>query len=289
MNSKKFFTYFSCFVSLVLLFSVAFSTSSCRRVSEKTSMILATTTSTEDSGLLGVLLPEFEKKTNIEVKVVSVGTGQAIAIGEKGDADCLLVHDRAKEDLFVEQGHGSYRMDVMYNDFILIGPKEDPANLKNATDISEALKNILATQSPFVSRGDQSGTHSKESSLWKNADIQAEGSWYISAGQGMGAVLLMADEKQAYTLTDRATYLKYMKDQKIDLQILFEGADPLLNPYGVIPLNPEKHPKVNFKAAEAFAKFITSLDGQKIIEAYGKEEFGAPLFFPDSENYRKSK
>ncbi|HOI24587.1 MAG TPA: substrate-binding domain-containing protein [Caldisericia bacterium] len=283
-------TLFSCFVTLFLLFSIA-SLSSCKpkepvQVQEPSTMILATTTSTEDSGLLKVLVPAFEAKFPVTVKVVSVGTGQAITIGEQGDADCLLVHDRAKEDKFVADGFGAYRMDVMYNDFVIIGPSEDPAGIKTASDAIEALKLIAQSQSSFVSRGDQSGTHSKELKLWKEAGIEPITPWYISAGQGMGAVLLMADEKLAYTLTDRATYLKYTKDGKISLTLLFEGSTPLLNPYGVIPVSKEKHPSVNFLAAEQFAKFITSLEGQTIIAEFGTADFGSPLFFPDSEEFK---
>jgi tungstate transport system substrate-binding protein len=280
----------SCLVTLFLLSSFI-SLSSCKpkeviEVQEPSSMILATTTSTEDSGLLKVLVPAFEAKYPVTVKVVSVGTGQAITIGEQGDADCLLVHDRAKEDKFVADGFGAYRMDVMYNDFVIIGPANDPAGIKNATDAINALSLLSQSQSTFVSRGDQSGTHSKELKLWKEAGVEPVTPWYISAGQGMGAVLLMADEKQAYTLTDRATFLKYTKDGKITLELLFEGSAPLLNPYGVIPVSKDKHPSVNFLAAEQFAKFITSMEGQKIIGEFGTADFGSPLFFPDSEEFK---
>ncbi len=280
----------SCSITL-LLFFLLISLISCKpkealQIQKGSSMILATTTSTEDSGLLKVLVPAFEAKYPVTVKVVSVGTGQAITIGEQGDADCLLVHDRTKEDKFIADGFGAYRLDVMYNDFVIIGPANDPAGIKNATDAITALNLLSQSQSTFVSRGDQSGTHSKELNLWKEAGIEPAVPWYISTGQGMSAVLLMADEKQAYTLTDRSTFLKYAKDGKITLELLFEGSAPLLNPYGVIPISKDKHPSVNFVAAKQFAKYITSMEGQKIIREFGKTDFGSSLFFPDSEEYR---
>lgn len=274
------------FLVLGLVFCFIFSFASCKKTAQTpASIILATTTSTEDSGLLGVLVPAFEEKHGIEVKVISVGTGQAMTIGQQGDADVLLVHDRNREDSFVADGYGAYRLEVMYNDFVLIGPKDDPAGVEFAWDIAEAFALIAEFQSSFVSRGDQSGTHSKENSIWTNAGIEPHTPWYVSAGQGMGAVLLMADEMQAYTLSDRATFLKYLKDNKISLNILFEGDAPLLNPYGVIPVNPDRHPDINFVGAELFAQFITSTEGQAIIETFGVKDFGLPLFFPDSEEY----
>ncbi len=272
-----------------LAFSLITSLASCNKTAHvPSSIILATTTSTEDSGLLGVLIPAFEEKYGIGVKVISVGTGQAMTIGQQGDADVLLVHDRSREDAFVADGYGAYRLDVMVNDFILIGPEDDPAGVQYAQDIAESFAFIAKLQSSFVSRGDQSGTHSKEISIWHKAGIEPQTPWYISAGQGMSAVLLMADEMQAYALSDRATYLKYIKDSKISLKLLFEGDAPLLNPYGVIPLNPDRHPDVNFKDAELFARFITSLEGQSIIEVFGVDDFGSPLFFPDSEEFRQN-
>jgi tungstate transport system substrate-binding protein len=250
------------------------------------SMTLSTTTSTFDSGLLSVIVPIFEKANHVKVKIVSVGTGQSIAIAQKGDADCVLVHARALEDKFMNDGFGTFRFDVMYNDFIIIGPKSDPAGIKSTKTAIEAFQKIASTQSTFISRGDKSGTNVKELDVWKAAGIEPKGTWYVSAGQGMGAVLLMADEKQAYTLTDRATYLKYMKDKKIQLVILNEGSKTLLNPYGVIPVSPAKFPGLNSKMADRFAYFITGIPGQTLIGDFGKKDFGASLFFPDSDEYK---
>lgn len=251
------------------------------------SMTLSTTTSTFDSGLLGELVPVFEKANHVKVKVVSVGTGQSIAIAQKGDADCVLVHARALEDQFMKDGFGTFRFDVMYNDFIIIGPSSDPAGIKSAKTAIEAFQKIASAQSTFISRGDKSGTHVKEQDVWKAAGIDPKGTWYVSAGQGMGAVLLMADEKQAYTLTDRATYLKYNKDKKIGLVILNEGSKNLLNPYGVIPVSTVKFPGLNSKMAIRFAYFITGIPGQIMIREFGKKDFGTSLFFPDSLEYRE--
>jgi len=251
------------------------------------SMTLSTTTSTFDSGLLGELVPVFEKANHVKVKIVSVGTGQSIAIAQKGDADCVLVHARALEDQFMKDGFGSFRLDVMYNDFIIIGPSSDPAGIKSAKTAIEAFQKIASTERLFVSRGDKSGTHVKELDIWKAAGVDPKGTWYISAGQGMGAVLLMADEKQAYTLTDRATYLKYNKDKKIQLVILNEGSKNLLNPYGVIPVSTVKFPGLNSKMADRFAYFITGIPGQIMIREFGKKDFGTSLFFPDSDEYKE--
>ncbi|MDM8527304.1 substrate-binding domain-containing protein [Anaerolineales bacterium HSG24] len=258
---------------------------------------LATTTSTYDSGLLTEILPDFENRYGATVEVIAVGTGQAIQLGEHGDADVILVHARQREDAFVEAGFGINRQDVMYNDFIIIGPADDPAGIHGLTDVSTALAQIAQQQSLFVSRGDDSGTHIKEQGLWqttqlplitesspKNTDknaVKPDGDWYLSAGQGMGAVVSMADEQQAYTLSDRATYLA-RKATQLDLEIMVEGDSRLFNPYGVITVNPEKHPSVNSVAANTFIDWLTSLETQKLISQFGREQFGQPLFVPNS-------
>ena len=242
---------------------------------------LSTTTSTENSGLLYELLPPFEKQFNVKVDVISVGTGKALELGKNGDADVVLVHARNLEDQFVADGFGVNRRDVMHNDFIIIGPTADPAGIGKAKTAAEALKLISKKKSSFVSRGDKSGTHNKELSLWNTAKTKPSGSWYIESGRGMGDVLIMAHEKGAYTLTDRGTYLAFQKDGKINLPILFEGDPTLFNPYGIIAVNPERHPSVNYVMAMALIGWVTSPAGQKIIAEYGKEKYGAPLFYPD--------
>jgi tungstate transport system substrate-binding protein len=245
---------------------------------------LATTTSTYDSGLLDYLLPEFKKETGIEVKVVSKGTGEAMELGKRGDADALLVHAKAKEEQFIKEGYGVQRFDVMYNDFIVVGPKEDPAKIKEKAynDPNSALKLISDSKANFISRGDESGTHTKEKELWTGAKIQPEGSWYISAGKGMGAVLQMAAEKKAYTITDRATYLS-MRD-KLDLAIVCEKNDILYNQYGVIKVNPEKH-KIKDKEAQEFVDWILSDKVQNdLIKNFGKDKYGEALFIPNAKN-----
>jgi len=241
---------------------------------------LATTTSTDDSGLLDYLLPEFQKDTNYQVEVIAVGTGQAIVMGEAGDVDVLLVHSRAAEDKFVADGFGVDRRDVMYNDFLIIGPAEDPAGIKGTTDALAAFKAIADKKAAFVSRGDDSGTHKKELTVWQKAEVEPAGEWYIEAGQGMGDTFMMANEKKAYTLIDRATYLA-LKD-KYQLETMVEGDAALFNPYGVIPLNPEKFPNRDFEGATAFAEWLTSEKGQKMIGEFGVEEFGQALFIPDA-------
>jgi tungstate transport system substrate-binding protein len=241
---------------------------------------LATTTSTQDSGLLDVILPELEKDINYTVKVIAVGTGQAIEMGEAGDVDVILVHSRAAEDKFVADGFGVDRRDVMYNDFLIIGPADDPAGIKDSTDTIAAFKTIAAKQAAFVSRGDDSGTDKKEKGIWTKAEITPAGTWYIESGQGMGDTFRMADEKKAYTLIDRATYLA-QKD-KYKLEVIIEGDKSLLNPYGVIPVNPEKFPNVDYEGATKFAEWLTSEKGQKMIGDFGVQEFGQQLFVPDA-------
>ena len=202
---------------------------------------LATTTSTQDSGLLEFLLPDFEKQAGVKVDVVAVGTGAAIKLGEDGNADVLLVHARAQEDAFMKAEHGVRREDVMYNDFVIVGPASDPAKIKGMPSAADALKTIAAAGAPFISRGDKSGTHTKELAVWKAAGLEPKGAWYRSAGQGMGAVLNMAQEQQAYTISDRATYLTRAKAD-LKLVVLVEGDKSLFNPYGVIAVNPRKTP-----------------------------------------------
>ena len=251
---------------------------------------LATTTSTNDSGLLDAIVPDFEEQYNASVQVVAVGTGQAIALGEAGDADVILVHSRSREDAFVEEGHGTARYDVMYNDFIIVGPTEDPAAIVGTPTASDGMAVIAATESTFASRGDDSGTHSKELSLWKAAGIEPDPNavWYKSLGQGMGATLNFANESGAYTLTDRGTYLS-QSDALTALGVVVGGAsidenvDPaLLNPYGVILVTPDKG-NINAELASEFVKWITSVEVQEQISVYGVDAYGQPLFYPDSE------
>lgn len=250
-------------------------------------LILATTTSTSDSGLLDFILPDFEAKTGIQVDVVAVGTGQALALGENGDADILLVHARTREDAFMEAGHGSRREDVMYNDFVIVGPTEDPAGIRDQNRVSRALENIMNSESSFVSRGDDSGTHTKEKSLWAEAGLEPSGDWYISAGQGMGSVLTMADELQAYTLSDRATYLARTLTGTA-LEILLEGDPILFNPYGVMAVHPDKGSHIQNDLANQFIDWIISVETQEMIGQFGIEEFGSPLFTPDSAAWREA-
>lgn len=245
------------------------------------SIILATTTSTQDSGLLDYLLPRFTEETGVKVEVIAVGTGQALTLGQDGNADVLLVHARSLEDQFMADGHGVRREDVMYNDFIIVGPADDPAGIKGATSAANALAKIAKAQATFVSRGDKSGTHSKELAIWKAAGVDPAGDWYISAGQGMGEVLTMSSEMSAYTLTDRATYLARFK-AGLALEIMIEGDPILFNPYGVIAVNPDKSPKIQLDLANAFIDWLTSLPVQQKISEFGVEEFGQPLFKPDS-------
>ncbi len=239
---------------------------------------LSTTTSTENSGLLAVLLPPFEKLFNVKVDVIAVGSGKAIVLGKNGDVDVVLVHERAAEDKFVAEGDGVNRRDVMYNDFIIAGPQDDPANIRGLKNAADAFAGIAKAGARFISRGDQSGTHIKEKDLWAKAGIVPQGKWYHEVGQGMGAVLKMADETKAYTLTDRGTYLAMTG--KLKLETLCEGDAVLLNPYGIIAVNPAKFPHVNYLKAMALIGWITSQEGQKIIREFGKEKFGQPLFYP---------
>ncbi len=244
-------------------------------------IILATTTSTQDSGLLDVLLPIFEKKTSYFVKTIAVGSGQAMAMGQKGEADVLLVHSPAAEQKFVAEGYGINRRLVMHNDYIIVGPPEDPAKLKGLKSSSAAFKQIASGKSLFLSRGDNSGTHSKEKEIWKTAGINPEKEkWYQQTGLGMGQTLNVAAEKKGYTLADRGTYLALKKN--LGLDILVEGDAILLNIYHVIEVNPAKWPKVNSPGAKAFADFMVAKETQSIIKTFGVDKFGSPLFFPDA-------
>jgi tungstate transport system substrate-binding protein len=247
--------------------------------------ILATTTSTQDSGLLDFILPDFEREFGVAVDVIAVGTGQAITLGENGDADVLLVHARSREDAFMEGKHGVRREDVMYNDFVIVGPESDPAEVRGMADAAAAFKKIAVSEAAFVSRGDESGTHTKELSIWKAAGIEPVGSWYISAGQGMGEVLTMADEQLAYTLSDRATYLARTK-AGLDIVVLVEGDRVLFNPYGVIAVNPEKNANIQLDLANQFIDWIISVPVQEKIAQFGAAEFGESLFIPDSEPWK---
>ncbi|MDD3652565.1 MAG: substrate-binding domain-containing protein [Desulfotomaculaceae bacterium] len=242
-------------------------------------IILATTTSTQDSGLLDYILPKFEEKTGYTVKPIAVGTGAALAMGEKGEADVLLVHAPADEKKLVDSGAAINYQLVMHNDFIVIGPTADPANVKGSQAV-DAFKKIATAKAIFVSRGDESGTHKKEKEIWKTAGITPEGDWYHQSGTGMGATINIANEKLGYTLSDRATYLAQKKN--IKMEILSEGDKSLLNVYHVMQVNPDKFTKVNEAGGKALVEFMVAPDTQKLIEEFGKDKYGEPLFFPDA-------
>jgi tungstate transport system substrate-binding protein len=263
--------------SLLLAFSfiVVFAAAAQAADSASRNVILSTTTSTRDSGLLDVLIPMFEKQTGYSVKTVSVGTGQALALAAKGDADVALVHAPALETKYVADGKLLNRRLVMYNDFVIIGPKDDPAKIRSAKT-SAALKAIEQAKASFVSRGDNSGTHTLEKTLWKEAGVEPKGSWYIEAGQGMGATLGIANERNAYTITDRGTLLALRK--RVDLPVLIEGDRALLNIYSVMEVNPANGPRVNTAGGKAFADFMVAPQTQNVIKSFGLEKFGQPLF-----------
>jgi len=239
---------------------------------------LATTTSTENSGLLDDLLPRFKAATGYEVHVIAVGTGKALRMGRDGDVDVVLVHAPAAEQKFVDEGYGEHRLPVMFNDFVLVGPHEDPAGLAKARDVADALGRIAAGQNTFVSRGDDSGTHKKELSLWKQAGVAPGGSWYREAGQGMGKVLQMADEMNAYTLTDRGTWLAYR--DKTRLMVSYQGDEGLFNPYAIIEVSATRYPDLNHKAARALIEWIRDSEGQEAIAAF--RQSGEQLFTPSA-------
>jgi tungstate transport system substrate-binding protein len=268
----------SSFVLAVLFVAIAHFTSAS---AEGRSIIVASTTSTQDSGLFGYLLPIFKAKTNIDVKVVAQGTGQALDTARRGDADVVFVHAKAQEEKFLAEGFGVKRFDVMYNDFVLIGPNSDPAGVKGK-DIETALKAIQAMTAPFVSRGDRSGTHSAELALWKQAGIDiaaTKGPWYREIGQGMGAALNTAAAINAYVLADRGTWISFRN--RGDLEIVVEGDRRLFNQYGVMLVNPEKHPAVKKELGQAFIDWLVSPEGQSAIAGYKID--GQQLFFPDAE------
>jgi tungstate transport system substrate-binding protein len=239
---------------------------------------MATTTSTDNSGLLKVLLPKYEAKCNCKVRVISVGTGKAMELGKNGDVDVVLVHARPAEDKFIAEGHGVNRRDVMYNDFILVGPQSDPAGIKKQKSIIEAFKQLSEGKSRFISRGDNSGTDQMEKSYWKQAGIEPKGAWFVSAGLGMGEVLTMAGEMQGYTLTDRATYGAYR--DKTGLEIVVAGDPKMFNPYGIIAVNPKKYPAINYDGAMDLIEWITAPEGQRAIAAFNVN--GEQLFFPSA-------
>jgi len=248
---------------------------------QQKTIILATTTSTQDSGLLDVLLPIFEKKTAYFVKTIAVGSGQAMAMGQKGEADVLLVHSPSAEKKFMADGYGVNRRLVMHNDYIVVGPSEDPAKMKGLKSSQEAFKKIALAKALFLSRGDNSGTNSKEKEIWKAAGINPEAEkWYQQTGLGMGQTLNVAAEKKGYTLADRGTYLALKKN--LNLDILVEGDAILLNIYHVIEVNPAKWPKVNAAGAKAFSDFMVSSETQGVVKTFGVDKFGSPLFFPDA-------
>ena len=243
-------------------------------------LVLATTTSTQDSGLLDDLLPRFEKATGIKVKTIAVGSGEALAMGRRGDADVLLVHSKAAEDEFMAQGYGALRLDVMYNDFVLVGPPSDPAAIRGL-GAAEAMRKIATKLALFASRDDRSGTHARELELWKRAAVDPAGRrWYVATGQGMGETMRIASEMRAYTLADRGTFLALKKS--LDLAVLVEGTPDLRNSYRVIVVSPEKNPKTRVAEARRFAEWIVSDEAQKAIAAFGKEKFGEALFVPDA-------
>lgn len=242
-------------------------------------LLLATTTSTQDSGLLDVLVPEFERQTGYTVKTIAVGSGAALRLGKEGEVDVILVHSPLAEEFFMAAGHGVNRRLVMHNDFVILGPPHDPARLRGLTDAAEAFRRVAARGALFLSRGDESGTHIKERALWGAAGLIPSGNWYQETGIGMGQTLLVASDKQAYTLADRGTYLA--QRENLTLEVLVEGGPPLFNVYHVMQVNPEKSRRINAEAAAAFVRFITSKMAQDLIRGYGVDLYGQPLFLPD--------
>lgn len=274
-------------------------------VAEDQILKMSTTTSTQSSGLLDLLLPEFKADTGIEVKVIAKGTGAAIRDGMDGNVDIIFVHAKAREENFVAEGYGTKRYAVMHNDFVILGPAADPAGIKGMSDAGKALAKIAAAEASFISRGDDSGTHTKEQFLWKESGLPLEeksqtilkkgkkkevvslvpaGSdeWYRSIGQGMGKTIVFTEEKQGYTMSDRGTYIKfkYGKTPAVELEVLTEGGEALANPYGIIPINPQKHPHVRHELAQQFVDWLISEKGQKMIDGYRLE--GKQLFYPDA-------
>jgi len=262
------------------LLAAALLLAGCGQAAERKNVILATTTSTQDSGLLDVLLPLFEKQTGYRVKTIAVGTGEALAMGKRGDADVLLAHAPAQEKEIVAAGFAIERRIVMHNDFLIVGPEGDPAGIHGNSDGAESAARIAETGARFISRGDNSGTHLREMSLWMSAAVEPDGDWYFSVGQGMGATLLFAAQKDAYVLTDRSTYLS--TKERTGLVPHVEGDPLFLNIYSVMEVNPERFPKVNHAGATAFSEFIRGREAQEIIRGFGVEKYGQPLFIPDA-------
>lgn len=242
-------------------------------------LMLATTTSVYDSGLLQVLIPPFEKKCGCRIKVSAQGSGAALSRAKLGGADAVIVHDPEAEEKFMAEGFGVNRRGIMHNDFVIIGPKDDPAGIKGETDAARAMKKIYDAKAFFYSRGDESGTHTREKVLWKKSGLEPQGTWYKRTGSGMGSTIMVADQEGGYTLADRSTFLS-MKG--VSLVILSEGDPLLLNRYSVIAVNPAKHPQVNYQLAMYFIGYLTSQEGQRMIRDFGKAEHGAPLFHPDA-------
>ena len=247
---------------------------------ERTDLILATTTSTQDSGLLDSWVPMFEEEYPYSVKVIAVGSGAAMEMGKEGECDVMLVHSPAAEEEMVEEGFAVNRKAVMHNDFIIVGPASDPAGIADATSAADAFTRIAESQSTFISRGDESGTHTKELKIWDAAGIEPAGEWYVESGKGMGDTLRIASEEMAYTLSDRATYLNLKAG--LELEVLFEGDEILNNYYHVMEVNPDKWPDVNNEGAVAFSDFVTGTEAQEFLNEFGVEEFGEPLFYPDA-------
>ncbi len=273
LSMTKVFTLIQCFAVTALIFCLDFAQA-------ENDLRIASTTSTEATGLFSYLLPPFETQCQCKVHVIAVGTGKALKLGENGDVDLVFVHSRVDEDKFVAQGFGVDRRDVMYNDFVLVGPHDDPARVRAAISGVDAMKRIVDSKQTFVSRGDDSGTHKKELALWKTANIQPQGMWYLSAGQGMGEVLFIASERSAYTLSDRSTYIALT--QKLELDVVYSGDKSLHNPYGVIAVNPVRFPDVNYATAKQFIDWITSATGQQLIASFKAN--GQQLFFPSAKN-----
>jgi tungstate transport system substrate-binding protein len=270
------------FATLALsLLALSIATPAMANPPEADKLVLATTTSTMDSGLLDFLVPVFAKENGCKVQIIAVGTGAAIRYGKDGNADVVLVHDPVAEAQVVKHGFFVERKYLMYNDFVIVGPAGDPAGIKGLASATEALKMIEASRATFVSRADQSGTHKKEQRLWEAAGIKPKGSWYLEAGAGMEAILRIANEKRAYSLTDRGTYLAHQKEY--DLPILNDGDNELFNPYHIMLVAPAKHPFVNYSLAKKFSDFLTSERGRKMIAEYGVDKYGQPLFYPAAE------
>lgn len=270
-------------IATLASFCLAFSFSAFASNAAGSILRLATTTSTVNSGLMDFLLPEFTKETAIEVRTIAVGTGKALRLGREGDVDIVLVHARNDEQAFIDAGFGVERFDVMYNDFVLVGPPDDPAQISSSQSITEVLEKIRDTKSPFISRGDDSGTHKKELSLWQKTGFSPQGDWYKSVGQGMGKVIQIANELGAYTITDRGTWLAYQA--RSNLALLYKGDPHLINPYGIMAVNPMRQTHVNFKGAERLISWITSIQGQRLIGEFTVK--GEQLFIPNASQARQ--